>query len=102
MTNIEELMRDPDNRAAASKTTRRSMFVFIATLLVMLYFSGTTSGIIGGVLFLAIGLFLIPLSIAVPSFMLQRQRPKLKWLFMALDVIATVVVTRALYLGIFG
>ncbi|TKB46800.1 hypothetical protein FCL40_17245 [Ferrimonas sediminicola] len=102
MTPIEELLKDPEQRAAATKTSRRVMFTFIAIFLVMIYGSGVPSGILGGLLFLAVGLLLVPLTVAVPSFMLQKRHPGLKWAILLLDTLANIAITRALYLGLFG
>ncbi|BDY05630.1 MULTISPECIES: hypothetical protein [unclassified Ferrimonas] len=102
MTPIEELLQDPEQRTAATKTSRRVMFTFIAIFLVLIYGSGVPSGILGGLLFLALGLVMLPLTVAVPSFILQKRHPALKWAIIVLDTMANIAITRALYLGLFG
>lgn len=102
MIDIEQIMKNPEHRAAAGKIARRTLLIYLLTLFVVLYHSGVSGGILGGILFLAVGGVLVPLTISFPSFLAQLKRPKLKWVIIAVEMLTTVAITRALFIGIFG
>lgn len=100
MTDIQNLLNDPEHKTLAGKLARKTMFVFIGAWLVMVLTAGLDAGILAGIVFLAIGCVMMPIAVTVPSFVLQVKHPQRRTLINFLDVLATLMITRALYMSL--
>ncbi|MEP7150096.1 MAG: hypothetical protein ABI856_00145 [Nitrospira sp.] len=71
MANLNEIAAHPNYDAAASSASKATIFVFMATFGYLVFFSGISPGVIGGVAFFFIGIFAVSLLISMPVFLLR-------------------------------
>ena len=102
MPDLETIAKQPNYDAAASGASKTTIFVFIVTFGYLVFFSGVSSGFIGGIAFVIIGMFVVSLVISMPLFLLKSKFPKIAILSSIIDIGVTVFVTRAAYLLIFS
>lgn len=102
MTNIKEIVSEPNYNAAASGASKYTITVFVATFAYMVVFSGTSPGIIGGALFIVFGMFAVSLIVSLPVFLLRAKAPKIGSVLTIVDIGVTVLLTRFAYLWVFS
>jgi|SRR5690606_5790468 len=102
MADLKEAVQSPGYEAAASTASKATIFVFIATFAYMTFFSEASSGLVGGVLFFAGGIFIASLVIAMPMFLLKSKAPKLSGVVSFLEIAVTIYLTRFAFLWLFS
>ena len=102
MAKLGEIVADPNYNAAASGAAKATIFVFIATFGYLVFFSGTSPGIIGGAVFFGVGIFVVSLVISMPLFLLRAKLPGSGLLISIADIAITIFVTRFVYLWLFA
>lgn len=102
MTDIEEAVKDPNYDAAATSASKATIFVFIATFLVMVFASGISPGFVGGAIFFIVGIFVASLAISMPLMFIRVKLPKLSGVIYIADVVITILVTRWVYIWLFA
>ena len=102
MSNFDEIAKRPGYAASATAASKSTIFVFIATFLYLVFFSGVSPGLFGGSAFFVIGMFAVSIFISMPLFLLRLKYPRLGFVTSALDIAATVFLTRAVYLWLFS
>jgi hypothetical protein len=102
MPKLDDIARDPTYDARASQASKNTIFVFAATFAYMLFFSGVSPGVTGGLVFFTVGIFAVSLLIAMPLFLLRLKFPSLGIFLSIIDAICTLWVTREVYLWMFA
>ena len=102
MADLKEITESPGYNAAATAASKSTIFVFIATFAYLVFFSEVSPGVLGGAIFLAVGIFAISVVIAAPLFMLKLKFPQLSAIVTIVDIAITVFLTRAAYLWLFS
>lgn len=87
--------------AAAKAASSFTIFVFIGTFAYLVSFSGTSPGLLGGVVFFVVGIFAVSLLIAMPLFLLWVMFPRFSLLIYIADIAITIFVTRLVYFWLF-
>jgi hypothetical protein len=102
MSDIEEIAKQPGYDSAASGASVKTIGVFVATFVYMVFFSGVSPGLFGGAAFLVVGIFVVSIVIAMPLFLLKSKFPKVAFLASIIDIAVTIFLTRFVYLWIFA
>jgi len=102
MTNIKDIVAEPNYNSAASGASKSSITVFVATFAYMVFFSRTSPGLIGGASFIVVGMFAVSLIVSLPVFLLRAKAPKIGSLLTIVDIGVTVLLTRFAYLWLFA
>jgi hypothetical protein len=102
MAKLREIVNHPNYTTAASSASKATIFVFIATFVYLVFFSGVSPGLIGGAAFFFIGIFIVSLVVSMPLFLLRTKVPRLGAIISLADIALTIFLTRAIYLWLFA
>lgn len=102
MAKLGDIVNHPNYTAAASSASKGIIFVFIATFIYLLFFSGVSPGLIGGAAFFFAGIFVVSIVISMPLFLLRAKIPRLGAIISLADIALTIFLTRAVYLWLFA
>jgi len=101
MTSLEEAVKDPNYNAAASAASRATIFIFTGTFLYMLFGTNISPGLIGGVAFFIVGMFVVSLGISMPLIIIRVKLPKLSPIISITNIAITIFATKWAYLWLF-
>ena len=102
MTSLEEAAKDPNYEVAAASASKSTIFVFIGTFLYMVFGTNVSPGLIGGAIFVIVGMFVASLAISMPLMIVRVKLPKLSPVISIADITITIFVTRWVYLWLFA
>ena len=102
MSEFKKMVDDPEYDSQASSASKATIFVFIATFAYLVFYEGHSPGLIGGALFFVVGIFAVSLAISMPLFLLKKRFPKLAVVATIIDIVATVAITRFVFLWLFA
>jgi hypothetical protein len=101
MTDLREISKTPGYDQGATSASKGTIFVFIATFACLAFFSDRSPGLIGGAIFVAVGIFAVSIFISMPLFLLRVKAPRLGRLFSIADFALTVLLTWVVYSSVF-
>lgn len=93
MSDVEKIVNDPGYDAEATGASKATIFTFIATFIGCLFYFENTVGIIGGAVFVVVGMFAVSVLISAPTFILKKKFPAASIIFGFLDLAVTVIAT---------
>src|SRR5688500_16362252 len=102
MAKLGDIVNRPNYTAAASSASKGTIFVFIATFIYLVFFSGVSPALIGGAAFFFVGIFVASIVISMPLFLLRAKVPRLGAIISLADIALTIFLTRAVYLWLFA
>ena len=113
MSDISNYLGTDSGKAMSKQHSQASVTIFILTFLYMTFISDISSGVLGGALFFFIGIFMVPLAIALPAVMLKllfvikatKNQSLAKVVSGLIDfsyLISTVWITRYVYMNLFS
>ena len=73
MTDLKEIAEDPNYDAEATAHSKFGIFLFFITFFCMQFFTDGSSGFIGGVVFLAVGMFVVSIGLMLPTMVIRKK-----------------------------
>lgn len=101
MADLKQTVEDPGYDRAASRASKATICTFICSFLFMLVFSDATPGIVGGGLFVLIGIFAASLLLAMPLVFIGSKFSSSEGVTSIANVMVTIIVTSAAYSWLF-
>jgi len=101
MTDLKNIIDDPNYDAHATVASKSTIFTFIATYAYLVFYEGYSPGFIGGGAFFIIGMFVVSLVISMPLFFLGLKFKKLSPIISLVDIGATVALTWFAFIWLF-
>lgn len=96
-TDFKDIVNDPNYSTEATSASKATIFVFIGTFIFELFSIDSSVGLIGGAIFLLVGLFVVSIAISMPLFIMKKKYTKVTLIFDVLGFIITVFVTSVLF-----
>ena len=93
MPSIKDINNEPGYDAEATGASKATIFTFIATFVVSLFYFDNTVGLISGAVFVFVGMFAVSILISAPTFILKKKFPSASVVFSFLDVAVTMIAT---------
>tara|TARA_Y100000588_G_C14018490_1_gene823156 strand:- start:458 stop:763 length:306 start_codon:yes stop_codon:yes gene_type:complete len=101
MTDLKEVSNDPNYEAEAAGQSEFGIFYFFITYLYMQFLTDMSSGFIGGLLFLGVGMFVVSIALMFPLMMI-RKKFDFNHGMTIVDFVVVVLCTRWAFIKLFG
>lgn len=75
MPDLNDISNEPGYDAETTRASKSTIFTFIATFVVCLFYFANTAGLISGAVFVVVGMFAASIIISAPMFVLKKKFP---------------------------